>query len=49
MTLALLLAAAPDRLSAMAQPYRRPGDRAPRGGMAGIDGVGGRLMSAILF
>jgi hypothetical protein len=46
MTLALLLAAAPDRLSAMAQPYRRPGDRAPGGGMAGIDGVGGRLMSA---
>jgi hypothetical protein len=46
MTLALLLAAAPDRLSAMAQPYRRPGDRAPRGGMAGIDGVGGRLLRA---
>ncbi len=46
MTLALLLAAAPDRLSAMTQPYRRPGDRAPGGGMAGIDGVGGRLVSA---
>lgn len=45
MTVALLLAAAPDRLSAMAQPYRRPGDRTP-GGSAGIDGVGGRLMSA---
>jgi hypothetical protein len=46
MTLALLLAAAPDRLSAMAQPYRQPGDRAPRGGMAGIDAVGSRLMRA---
>ena len=45
MTLALLLAAAPDRLSAMAQPYRQPGDRAP-GGVPGIDGVGGRLMTA---
>jgi hypothetical protein len=45
MTVALLLAAAPDRLSAMAQPYRQPGDRTP-GGSAGIDGVGGRLMSA---
>jgi hypothetical protein len=39
MTMALLLAAAPDRLSAMAQPYRRPGDRAPGGSVPGIDGV----------
>ena len=46
MTLALLLAAAPDRLSAMAQPYRQPGDRAPGGGMAGVNGVSSRLMQA---
>jgi hypothetical protein len=45
MTLALLLAAAPDRLSAMAQPYRQPGDRAP-GGMAGVDGVAASLARA---
>jgi hypothetical protein len=45
MTVALLLAAAPDRLSAMTQPYRQPGDRMP-GGPTWIDGVGGRLMSA---
>jgi hypothetical protein len=45
MTVALLLAAAPDRLSAMAQPYRQPGDRTP-GAPPWIDGVGGRLMSA---
>lgn len=45
MTVALLLAAAPDRLSAMAQPYRQPGDRMP-GAPPWMDGVGGRLMSA---
>jgi len=39
MTMALLLAAAPDRLSAMAQPYRWPGDRAPGGSVPGIDVV----------
>jgi hypothetical protein len=45
MTVALLLAAAPDRLSAMAQPYRQPGDRTP-GAPPWIEFVGGRLMSA---
>ena len=45
MTVALLLAAAPDRLSAMTHPYRQPGDRTA-GGSAGIDGVSGRLMNA---
>lgn len=45
MTVALLLAAAPDRLSAMTQPYRQPGDRAA-GGPAGMDGVSTRLMAA---
>ena len=45
MTVALLLAAAPDRLSAMTQPYRQPGDRRA-GGSAVIDGVGGRLLDA---
>lgn len=45
MTVALLLAAAPDRLSAMAQPYRQPGDRMP-GAPPWIESVGGRLMSA---
>ena len=45
MTVALLLAAAPDRLSAMTRPYRQPGDRMA-GDSAVIDGVGGRLMDA---
>ena len=45
MTVALLLAAAPDRLSAMTQPYRQPGDRVA-GDSAVIDGVGGRLADA---
>src|SRR5437764_430763 len=45
MTVALLLAAAPDRLSAMTQPYRQPGDRRA-GDSAVIDGVGGRLLDA---
>ncbi|HLX51807.1 MAG TPA: hypothetical protein VKS82_26055 [Streptosporangiaceae bacterium] len=45
MTVALLLAAAPDRLSAMAQPYRQPGDRMP-GAPPWLEFVGGRLMSA---
>ena len=45
MTVALLLAAAPDRLSAMTRPYRQPGDRLA-GDSAVIDGVGGRLLSA---
>jgi hypothetical protein len=45
MTVALLLAAAPDRLSAMTQPYRQPGDRLA-GDSAVIDGVGGRLLEA---
>jgi hypothetical protein len=44
MTVALLLAAAPDRLSAMAQPYRRPGDKLP--GSPQIEGAGGRLQQA---
>lgn len=45
MTVALLLAAAPDRLSAMTRPYRQPGDRVA-GDSAVIDGVGGRLADA---
>jgi hypothetical protein len=45
MTVALLLAAAPDRLSAMTRPYRQPGDRLG-GDSAVIDGVGGRLLDA---
>ena len=45
MTVALLLAAAPDRLSAMTRPYRQPGDRLA-GDSATIDGVGGRLLDA---
>jgi hypothetical protein len=45
MTVALLLAAAPDRLSAMTRPYRQPGDRLA-GDSAVIDGVGGRLLDA---
>ena len=45
MTVALLLAAAPDRLSAMTQPYRQPGDRLA-GDSAMIDGVGRRLLDA---
>ena len=45
MTVALLLAAAPDRLSAMTRPYRQPGDRLA-GDSAMIDGVGGRLLDA---
>jgi hypothetical protein len=45
MTVALLLAAAPDRLSAMAQPYRQPGDRMP-GTPPWLDFVGERLTSA---
>ena len=45
MTVALLLAAAPDRLSAMTRPYRQPGDRLA-GDSAVIDGVGGRLLGA---
>lgn len=45
MTVALLLAAAPDRLSAMAQPIRRPGDRMP-GARPRIDGLDGRLAAA---
>jgi Family of unknown function (DUF5941) len=44
MTVALLLAVAPDRLSAMAQPYRRPGDKLP--GSPQIEGAGGRLQQA---
>src|SRR5436305_651857 len=40
MTVALLLATAPDRLSAMTQPYRQPGDRRA-GDSAAIDGVAG--------
>ena len=45
MTVALLLAAAPDRLSAMTRPYRQPGDRVA-GDSAVIDGAGGRLLDA---
>jgi hypothetical protein len=45
MTVALLLAAAPDRLSAMTRPYRQPGDRLA-GDSAVIDGVGDRLLDA---
>ena len=45
MTVALLLAAAPDRLSAMAQPYRQPGDRMA-GSSPRIDSAGSRLVSA---
>src|SRR5215469_12041270 len=45
MTVALLLAAAPDRLSAMTRPYRQPGDRLA-GDSAVIDGVGDRLLGA---
>ena len=45
MTVALLLAAAPDRLSAMTRPYRQPGDRMA-GDSAVIDGAGGRLLDA---
>ena len=45
MTVALLLAAAPDRRSAMTQPYRQPGDRLA-GDSAMIDGVGRRLLDA---
>jgi hypothetical protein len=45
MTVALLLAAAPDRLSAMTRPYRQPGDRLA-GDSAVIDSVGGRLLDA---
>jgi hypothetical protein len=44
MTVALLLAVAPDRLSAMDQPYRRPGDKLP--GSPQIEGAGGRLQQA---
>ena len=44
MTVALLLAVAPDRLSAMAQPYRHPGDKLP--GSPQIEGAGGRLQQA---
>ena len=44
MTVALLLAAAPDRLSAMAQPYRRPGDPMAGGGLK-IGGMDGRLVA----
>jgi hypothetical protein len=45
MTVALLLAAAPDRLSAMTRPYRQPGDRLA-GDSAMIDGVSARLLDA---
>jgi hypothetical protein len=45
MTVALLLAAAPDRLSAMAHPYWRPGDRLAAGA-PWLDYMGDRLMSA---
>jgi hypothetical protein len=45
MTVALLLAAAPDRLSAMAHPYWHPGDRLA-GGAPWLDYMGDRLMSA---
>ena len=39
MTVALLLAAAPDRLSAMTKPYRQPGDR--RAGGSAVEYVSG--------
>jgi hypothetical protein len=45
MTVALLLAAAPDRLSAMAHPYQRAGD-GPAIGAPWLDFMGDRLMSA---
>jgi hypothetical protein len=45
MTVALLLAAAPDRLSAMAHPYQRAGD-GPAVGAPWLDFMGDRLMSA---
>jgi hypothetical protein len=45
MTVALLLAAAPDRLSAMAHPYWHPGDRLA-GGAPWLDYMGDRLLSA---
>ncbi|HEY3733361.1 MAG TPA: hypothetical protein VGL63_05545 [Streptosporangiaceae bacterium] len=44
MTVALLLAAAPDRLSAMTRPYRRPGDRVA-GSKPRVDGMDGRLVA----
>ncbi|HEY3953397.1 MAG TPA: DUF5941 domain-containing protein [Streptosporangiaceae bacterium] len=45
MTVALLLAAAPDRLSAMAHPYQRAGE-GPAVGAPWLDFMGDRLMSA---
>jgi hypothetical protein len=45
MTVALLLAAAPDRLAAMAHPYQRAGD-GPAVGAPWLDFMGDRLMSA---